>query len=176
MKKTIVKFLKFLLRKLTKPTHYEYNMSEYEKLRMSRESYVAELLENRESVNIHGEKIPDINEIYVYLEHMFSVDMKNVPARMIEGFDFIDEDKVKFDILIGEENGVDVCDEIMKMAEEPEAITIELISTSGQKRKVILENVKVLQFDVFMHGNSSSENLSKAVVWIEFGVKRIEKI
>lgn len=182
MKKQIVKFLKFLLKKLTTPTHYEYKMSAKELERVNIESYVNQLHSYKKDVS--EEKIEDTpDRLYVYQESNFSVKMKNIPERLIQSYNFVNKNQVEFEIILGVEGDIDVYKEIevksfnsmLDDEKNKENVEIEIYSKEGCHRKIVLENIKVVKYKAFEHGSYDSNKLSKAVVNIKYETKKVSK-
>lgn len=188
MKKLLVKFLKFLLRKLTKPTHYEFKMSE-EQLRINSEMYEIERRQYELAMRKHKPEAVSLSESiklfnpYVYQENMFSVNIKNIPTQLIQNYYFLDNDSIQLEIVLGGEDELDVYEELVSKRQkameiedfEGETIEIELYSQSDKNRKIILDNACVLGLEAFQNGDYKSKELCKATVLMTYEEKRIEK-
>jgi len=193
MKKLLVRFLKFLLRKLSKKTHHEFKMSEKKLKWFDEERYMEEIRRTCERISNYGEKMPWIKEVseedkkiadvYVYHEANFSVNMKNVPSMLIQGYSFVGKSLVELEVILGGEGELDVFDEIMKKKHlyyagentDEENVEISIYSKDGFNRKITLEDIKVISVDAFQCGCNKSNDLCKAIVSIEYGFKNIEK-
>jgi len=188
MKKLLVKFLKFLLKKLTRPTHYEFKMSE-EQLRINSEMYEIERRQHELAMRKHKPKAVSLSESiklfnpYVYQENMFSVNIKNIPSQMIQNYYFLDNDSIQFEIILGGENEFDVYEELTKKAQQTregedfigETIEIELYTQNDKNMKIVLDNVCVLSIGAFESGSYKSNELCKATVLMTYEEKRIMK-
>jgi hypothetical protein len=176
MKKLLARILRFLLKKVEKSIHRKYKIDEEE-------------LKGRECC-IQVPEIKELTEeqkkivnIYVYHESIFSVNIKNIPSRLIQDYCFVDNDKIKLEIILGGENDLDVyeelekkkCSNIFEENMEKENMEIEIFSHIGFNKKIILKNIKVMKVNAFEHGNSKSKEVYKANVLIKYDSKYIER-
>jgi hypothetical protein len=182
-----MKFLKFLLRKLSKRTNHEYRISEKQLKQINEitelERRQREAAYRREETKELSKEDKEIPNLYVYHESNFSVNIKNIPPMMVQSYHFFDKDKVEFEIILGGECEFDVYNEIKKKRfmhnfdeeKENENVEIELYSISGHNVRIKLGNVKVLTVDAFLKGGYKSEELCKAFILMSYESKHIEK-
>lgn len=189
MKKLLVKFLKFLLRKLTKPTHHEYKISD-EQLRKNNEMFELERRQYELAMRKYKPEEVSLPEYvnlfnsYFFKENMFSINMKNIPSHLIQNYYFLDNDSIQFEIILGGEGELDVYEELVSKRQkameiedfEGETIEIELYSQSDKNRKIILDNACVLGLEAFQNGDYKSKELCKATVLMTYEEKRIERL
>jgi len=193
MKKLLIKILKYFLRKLQKPIHYEYKMSEKELKRINLQKYISDFEECRkgyETINVINPNPVEIGaqlpEIYVYHKSNFSVNMKNIPSRLIQDYYLIGNDEAQFEIILGGEivlnESMDIYDELLSKSfataindKVGETIEIEIFSNHGYSRKIILENARVTKIDAFNYGGQTEEDLHRATVIVKYETKKIEK-
>jgi len=192
MKKLLIKILVYFLKKLQKPIHREYKMSDKELKRIREQSYVEELERYRlahELISANPKSVEigtQSNEAYFYLKTNFSVNMKNIPPRFIQDYYLAGDDELQLEILLGGEiemNEVkDVYDELKVKNytaavndKEGETIEINIFSTQGYSRKITLTNARVVNVDAFSYSNQTERGLHKASVIIKYETKKVEK-
>ena len=187
MKKLLIKILRALLRKLVKPTHHVYKMADKELQRVNLENYVLGLHRTIADVECCHTQRPEIKELsaeeikapslYIYNESFFSVNIKNIPSKLIQNYCFTDKG-LELNIILGGENGFDVYDELNKKCskdlELPENMEIEIYSHSGCNRRIVLKDIKISKFTAFNYGSTDSKNICKAHVTIQYDSKEIE--
>lgn len=188
MKKLLVKFLKFLLRKLTKPIHHEYKISEkqlkenYEMLEIERRQYELAMRKHK-PVEVSLSESTKLFNPYVFREDLFLVNIKNIPSQLIQNYYFLDNDSIQFEIILGGEDEFDVYEELINKRQqameiedfEGETVEIELYSQNSKNRKIVLDNACVLGIEAFQSGDYKSKELCKATVLMTYEKKRIEK-
>jgi len=189
MKKLLVKFLKFLIKKLVKPTHYEYKMSEKTMQEIDDARFKEVVInsyknppvaENSQKSEPVGKEVEEL--LYFFCEANFSVEMDNIPKKMIQSYYFRDKETVEFEIYLGGDDKFDVYEELEKKKfrnntnpDGKENVEIQLFS-GGNNKKIVLENVKIISLETFFSGNYNSNNICKAFVLMRFENKKIEKI
>ena len=188
MKKLLIKILKALLRKLVKPTHYQYKMADKELQRVNLENYVLGL-HRRTIADVeccHDQK-PETKEqpveeikapsLYIYNESLFSIGMKNIPPKLIQSYWLYDK-SIELQIILGGEDGFDVYDElnkkIQKGIELEEDIVIEIYSYPKHNRRITLKNIKISELKAFNYCSTDSKNICKSHVTIQFNSKDVE--
>ena len=194
MKKLLIKILVYFLRKLQKPIHREYKISDAEFKRIKHISFVEELEMCRlahEQIVVNPILTPveigtQLNEAYFYSNSNFSVNIKNIPSRFVQEYYFRGSDELKLQILLGGEiemNEVkDVYDELKAKSyaaaindKEGETIEIEFFSTPGQSRRITLTNARIVNIDAFNYSRQTEDGLQTATVKIKYETKKIEK-
>jgi len=188
MKKLLIKILRALLRKLVKPTHYEYKMADKELQRVNLENYVLDLhRRNREDVECCHAQRPEIKEqpveeiktsyLYIYNESLFSIGMKNIPPKLIQSY-WLYDNEIELEIILGGEDGFDVYDEldkkIQKGIELKENIVIEIYSNPEHSKRITLKNIKISEFKAFNHCSTDSKDICKANITAQFSSKDVE--
>jgi len=182
------------MKKLSKKTHVEYKMSEKQLKEIELQNYLNQAKQSavyyREELEYQQEnKKPiefgeQVGNIYIYHESSFSVKMKDIPPRLIQAYYFLREDKVELEIILGGGDESDVYEvlksknhfHIINENSEKENIEILLYSNGGINRKIILEDIKVVEIEAFQFGSYESNELCKAKVVVKYESKKIEKI
>ena len=162
-----------------KPRKKVYEMKESEKKRLATLNVACECcFDHKSNQNVRIEDNKDGKIEYLYFKNNFKIKMDNIPSVMFEGYKVITRTTTEFTLLMGaaSKDGAiyDVFEELKKKVfksntdpKYSEKIEIEMFSSEGKSKTMILEGVKDASFDVFQDCNYKNEDLQK----INFVVK-----